>query len=120
PAISPDQKVRDLFFTSLKKEENRTHEPWVNTAMYYLNHPIRAKVSSIYLKEGISMLEEIRTTGDIFFPTDWAKNLLWGHTSVEEVKQISTYIKEANIPQSLKNKALQALDMPRRASEIRK
>ncbi len=37
PSVSMDEKVRDKFFESLRKPENRQQEIWVRTSLYYLN-----------------------------------------------------------------------------------
>src|SRR5215208_3906696 len=42
PALSPDVRVRDEFFSSLKQAKNREKESWVTTALEYLHHPLRA------------------------------------------------------------------------------
>ncbi|NJO89119.1 MAG: hypothetical protein HC831_09280 [Chloroflexia bacterium] len=39
PSVSTDEKVRDKFFESLQKPENRQQEIWVRSGLYYLNHP---------------------------------------------------------------------------------
>jgi len=71
PAVSPDQKKRDNFFSSLKQLSNRGKESNVLAALYYLHHPLRQASGINYLKESLDMLEEIQSTGDIFFPQSW-------------------------------------------------
>ncbi|HNP17053.1 MAG TPA: M1 family aminopeptidase [Fulvivirga sp.] len=118
-ALDPDLQKRDAFFASLKKEENRETEEWVLEAMHYLNHPMRQHDSEKYIGPGLELLEEIKTTGDIFFPQRWLSALLDGHqteTAADGVRQF--LYKHNKYPPDLKNKILQSSDMLFRAIQI--
>ncbi len=118
-ALDPDLQKRDIFFTSLKKEENRETEEWVLEAMYYLNHPLRQNDSEKYIKPGLELLEEIKTTGDIFFPQRWLDALLDGHQSETAADHVRQFLYKHNkYPADLKNKILQSSDMLFRAVQI--
>ncbi len=119
PSLSPDAAVRDTFFESLKIKENRTHEPWVLDAQRYLNHPLRAKYSTRYVKPSLQLLEEMQKTGDIFFPKGWLDATLGEYQSGEAAEQVRAYLAEnPGLRQDLKNKLLQSTDMLFRAERI--
>ncbi|CAN5555821.1 M1 family aminopeptidase [soil metagenome] len=119
PSLSADPAVRDAFFESLQKKENRTHEPWVLEAQRYLNHPLRAGHSLKYIKPSLQLLEEMQRTQDIFFPRGWLDATLGEYQSKEAAEQVRLYLKEnTGLRQDLKNKLLQATDMLFRAEKI--
>ena len=118
PSLSPDKQVRDDFFASLKQLENRHHESWVQTAIGYLHHPLRAKESVEYITPTLEMIQEIQQTGDIFFPKRVLDNTFSGHSSYEAVDAVRQFLYRNNhYPEKLKNKILQASDMTFRAEE---
>ncbi len=117
PALSADQSVRNDFFDSLQKAENRSHEPWVLTALNYLHHPLRVSASVKYLKKSLELLEEIQQTGDIFFPKRWLDATFGGHNSPEAAKIVSDFLDgRPNYPHRLRGKILQSTDLLFRAS----
>ncbi len=112
PSVSPDQAVRDAFFDSLRDPVNREHEPWVLEALGYLHHPMVAARSEKYLLPSLEMLEEIKKTGDIFFPGSWITTTLTGHHSAEARAVVEKYLDEhPDYPPDLKLKILQAGDL---------
>ncbi|WP_031530135.1 M1 family metallopeptidase [Dyadobacter crusticola] len=116
PALNPDEKVRDEFFESLKKESSREKEAWVIEALGYLHHPLRARSSVKYLRPSLDLLQEIQLTGDIFFPTRWLHSTFSGHSSPEAAAVVNAFLKaNPNYPGFLKNKVLQETDMLQRA-----
>ena len=121
PALSDNETVRDAFFESLKKEENREKEAWVLDALTYLHHPLRQKSALKYLRPSLQMLQEIQLTGDIFFPTRWTHNTFSGHSSIEAADIASSFLKaNPDYPFFLRNKVLQATDMLDRAVKLKK
>jgi aminopeptidase N len=111
PSLSDSKEVRDNFFKELRNPVMREHEPWATEALGYLNHPLREEDSEGYILPGLNMLEEIRATGDIFFPLDWLNALLSGHTSPEAAKTVREFLKNhPNYPLDLRMKILQAAD----------
>ena len=111
PALSGDPKERDQFFKQLSDPKMREHEPWATEALGYLNHPLRESESEKYILPGLNLLEEIRSTGDIFFPVDWLNALLSGHSSPEAAKTVRTFLKNhPNYPPDLRMKILQSAD----------
>ena len=111
PSVSADQSVRDAFFESLKDPANREHEPWVIEALGYLNHPVVAQSSVRYILPSLEMLEEIKSTGDIFFPGSWINATLGGHHSVEAKEIVVKFLNDhPDYPQDLRLKILQAAD----------
>jgi len=111
PSLDDNKEKRDLFFNQLKNPTMREHEPWVTEALGYLNHPVRGTASEEYILPGLNLLEEIRSTGDIFFPLDWLNALLSSHSSPEAAKTVRTFLKNhPNYPPDLRMKILQAAD----------
>jgi aminopeptidase N len=119
PALSADQDVRDAFFESLKDVKNREHESWVQQAIGFLHHPLRAAQSEKYITPTLEMLEEIQQTGDIFFPKRVLDNTFSGHQSESAVDAVRQFLYRHNhYPENLKNKILQASDLTFRAAEM--
>ena len=83
PSVSPRQEVRDSVFASLLVAENRR----------------------------VEALQEIQRTGDIFFPHDWVRALLSGHTSPEAKKEVDDFFAaHPDYPVLLSNKIRQQAD----------
>jgi aminopeptidase N len=111
PATSPDNSVRDSVFTALLSAENRAVEPWAESALAYLNHPLRAAEAVGYITPALEELQEVQRTGDIFFPKNWAGALLDGHDSPEAAAAVREFIaSHPDYPPLLKTKLLQAAD----------
>lgn len=92
-------------------EENREHEPWVEQAMSYLNHPDRQSEAIGYIRPALDKLQEIQKTGDIFFPQSWLTSLLKGHNSAEAAAIVKQFLAEhPDYPENLKQKILQSAD----------
>ena len=118
-ALSSDATVRNRFFESLNRKENRTHEPWVLEAQRYLHHPLRAYHSVKYIKTSLEILEEMQRTGDIFFPKGWLDATLGEYQSEEAAGAVRSYLKEnTELRTDLKNKLLQSADMLFRAEQV--
>ncbi|MGV8138653.1 MAG: M1 family metallopeptidase [Mangrovibacterium sp.] len=110
-SLDPDQAARNAFFTSLLRADNREHEPWVNDALAFLNHPLREPESIRYIRPGLEVLQEIQLTGDIFFPQSWLDNLLTGHHSPAAADTVRRFLKEhPDYPETLKRKILKSAD----------
>ena len=119
PSLSNDLIVRDNFFEFIKKEENRAVEPWVQSAVAYLHHPLRSKESEKYIRPSLELLEEIQRTGDIFFPARFVNATLSGHQSVSTSNIVNQFLEDyPNYSPPLKLKILQAADNLFRASII--
>ena len=115
PAVSPDQAVRDSVFAALLQPENRRHEPWTQSALQYLNHPLRQEESRKYIRPALDALQEVQRTGDIFFPKQWVASTLRGHHSPEAYTIVTSFLEEhPDYPPLLKNKILQAAAHGRR------
>jgi len=109
----------DKFFESLKKKENRKHEPWVLQALAYLHHPLRAQKSIKYIKPSLDMLEEIQATGDIFFAKGWLDATLSGHSSNEPAGIVREFLdSHPSFPPRLKAKIEQSADMLFRKAKL--
>jgi len=119
PALSPDVRVRDAFFASLKDEKNREKEAWVVTALGYLHHPLRAATSEKYLPESLALLEEIQLTGDIFFPYSWLQATFGSYQTPTPARTVRTFLQEhPTYNPKLRAKILQASDDLFRAEKL--
>ena len=119
PALSNEENVRDEFFESIKKEENRAREPWVQSAVGYLNHPIRAVSAEKYILPSLELLEEIQRTGDIFFPARFISATLGGHQSENAVQIVNSFLDDRpDYSSQLRLKILQAADGLYRSANI--
>ncbi|MBI4376260.1 MAG: ERAP1-like C-terminal domain-containing protein [Elusimicrobia bacterium] len=92
PALSADADSREVFFVKLLDGRNRRREEWVEEALEYLHHPLRAQQSLKHLRPGLDLLEEIHRTGDIFFPQAWVGATLKGHNSLEAARAVRDYL----------------------------
>lgn len=121
PSVSSDQAVRDAFFTSLSDPVNREHEPWVIEALGYLHHQMVAKRSEKYILPSLEMLEEIKSTGDIFFPGSWVTATLAGHHSTAARTTVEEFLdNHPDYPPDLRLKILQAADHLVRGASVKK
>ncbi len=108
-AVSPYPEERDALFASLAKAENRRIEPWTQSVLYYLNHPLRQQEAVKYILPALELLPEIQRTGDIFFPGNWCYNLLCNHRSREAHEAVEMFLQShQDYPQLLLNKILYA------------
>ncbi|MHC1730568.1 MAG: M1 family metallopeptidase [Bacteroidales bacterium] len=111
PAVSADAAVRNTFFESLRDPSNREREPWVLEALGYLHHPAVAERSEKYILPSLEMLEEIKNTGDIFFPGGWVSATLEGHRSTEARTTVEKFLDDhPDYSADLRLKILQAAD----------
>jgi aminopeptidase N len=119
PALSADTTTRDAFFERLRDPANREHEPWVLEALGYLHHPLRAARAERYVLPSLEMLEEIRRTGDIFFPLGWLTATLDGHQSPSAAATVRQFLEaRSDLAPRLRGKVLQAADGLDRAARI--
>jgi aminopeptidase N len=117
PSVSPGKEVRDSVFESLLIAQNRSIEPWALTALSNLNHPFRQQEAVSYIRPALEILEEVQRTGDIFFPPNWVRALLAGHTSDEAMNEINRFFADhPNYPIMLGNKIKQQADFLYRAN----
>lgn len=108
-AVNPDPAARDTFFQSLLEVENRSTEPWVISALGYLNHFLRQEHALKYIHPALAGLEEVQQTGDIFFPTAWISACLSGHNSRAAADSVAAFLQEhPHYEPLLKKKILQA------------
>lgn len=107
-ACTADTLRLDSLFESLKQVENRRVEPYAQSLLYYLNHPLRDRYAAKYIRAGLELLPEVQRTGDIFFPSNWAYALLGGHSGEEAYGELEKFLAEhPKFPALLKNKVLQ-------------
>ncbi|WP_082026548.1 M1 family aminopeptidase [Flammeovirga sp. OC4] len=110
PASSNNEIEKDAFFEGLKEVGNRSNEPWVESALRLLNHPLNAKHSLKYVRPTLELLPEIQKTGDIFFPYNYLKSTIGKRKEQQTIDWVNSYLEKNNIDIKLKNKILQNLD----------
>ncbi|WP_298549411.1 M1 family aminopeptidase [uncultured Parabacteroides sp.] len=111
PSVSPRKEVRDSVFASLLVAGNRRVEPWASAALSNLNCQLRQKEAVGYIRPALEALQEVQRTGDIFFPRDWVRALLSGHTSPEAKKEVDDFFAaHPDYPVLLSNKIRQQAD----------
>lgn len=111
PSVSPHKEVRDSVFASLLIAENRRVEPWASAALANLNHQSRQKEAVAYIHQALEVMQDVQRTGDIFFPTAWARALLAGHTSPEARREVDDFFAtHPDFPPMLANKIRQQAD----------
>jgi aminopeptidase N len=103
--------VREQAFARFQNVENRRREPWVLESVAYLNHPLRAVHARRFVQPALDLLQEIRRTGDIFFPTRWTEATLSGHRSPEVAATVRKFLAEnTRYPERLRWTVLSAAD----------
>ncbi|MEO8451497.1 MAG: M1 family aminopeptidase [Gemmatimonadota bacterium] len=111
PALSADVRVRDSVFQSLSDPANRRREPWVLDVVRYLHHPLRAATAEKYIPQSLAMIEEIKRTGDIFFPLGWLSATLDGHQTATAAAMVTRFLAgRPDLAPRLRGKVLQAAD----------
>jgi len=120
PSLSADEAVRDAFFESLRDGKNRRTETWVSDGLKNLHHPSRRVQSEKYLLPSLELLQEIRVTGDIFFPSDWLQASVGNHNSATAAQIVRRFLAQRpDYDPQLRMKILQAADGLFRAAAIR-
>ncbi len=104
-ALAPALEQREEFFHSLLLPENWAVEAWSQTALKWLNHPVRYPESLGYIRPALDVLCEIQREGDIFFPANWCSALLSGHTSPEALDIVNQFFTDnPDYPKLLESK----------------
>lgn len=117
PALDADPAVREGFWRSLGALKQRSREPWVTEGLSFLHHPLRQEASRPLVKPGLEMLEEIRRTGDIFFPRSWAGAILGSQSGMEVASEVRALLGRPLTP-ALRRVLTVALDGIERAARI--
>ena len=119
PSLSADVSVRDAFFASLAQVRQREVEPWVLEALDNLHHPLRIAQSEKYVLPSLQLLEQIQSTGDIFFPSRWLDATLANHRSSSAVATVNDFLDaRPEYNAQLRAKILQAADPLLRANAL--
>jgi aminopeptidase N len=111
PTLSADEKVRKIFFLSLKDPAYRRKEPWVEHAVQILSSKLRPNVEYL-VKPGLDWLQDIQRTGNVFFPERFIRAVLMGQSTETAANTVKEFLKDhPNYPEDLKGKILQASDL---------
>jgi aminopeptidase N len=107
PSVSPRQHERDALFERLLTAEGRSVEPWTERALANLNHRYRRDERMRYVWRGLEAVEDVKRTGDIFFPKRWVTMLISGQRPEEVVPLVKQYLAgRPDYPEMLKRKIL--------------
>ncbi len=107
PAVSPRLTERDALFSRLLTPEGRSVEPWAENALSLLNHRYRRDENMRYVWRGLEAVEDVKRTGDIFFPKRWVSMLLSGHRPDEARSIVERFLaSRPYYPEMLKRKIL--------------
>jgi aminopeptidase N len=107
PSVSPRQHERDALFERLLTAEGRSVEPWTERALANLNHRYRRDEMMRYVWRGLEAVEDVKRTGDIFFPKRWVTMLISGQRPEEVVPLVKQYLAgRPDYPEMLKRKIL--------------
>lgn len=102
---NPDRKAQWAFVSgaldadpsawvaSLSELKNRAKEPWVLEGLSYVHHPRRKGAGERFIRTGLDLTEEIRRTGDIFFPQRWAMAILTNYTTPSAAATVRDFLK---------------------------
>lgn len=74
-AASPDTAEREAFLAEIRTADGRRREPWAIEGLGLLHHPLGPGAPAA-AGEALDLLEEVRRTGDIFFPRSWLEAAL--------------------------------------------
>ncbi|MDR2916945.1 MAG: aminopeptidase [Tannerella sp.] len=104
-ALAPVREQREEFFYRLLLPESWAVEAWSQTALKWLNHPVRYPESLGYIRPALDILCEIQREGDIFFPANWCSALFSGHTSPEALDLVNQFFADnPDYPKLLESK----------------
>ena len=118
-ALADDAAIREGFFAALAIPANRERETWVLRGLRYLHHPLRARDAERFIRPSLDMLDDIQSTGDIFFPGRWLGAILGGHQTASAAAIVDAYLNErVDLAPRLRAKVLQAADGLWRASIV--
>ena len=79
----PGSEAATAAFNSLLDPANRTTEPWATALLGLIADEARGAYTLGFIAPALSAMEDIRRTGAIFFPANWAATLLPGYRSPE-------------------------------------
>jgi aminopeptidase N len=117
PSLMQSRESWLQFIEQLENPVQRRHEAWALEGLEYIHHPLRADQAIGLLPQCLNMLEEVKRTGDIFFPRSWLDACLGSYNSVEAATIVEDYLKRnPGLPGPLRGKVLQASDLLIRAS----
>lgn len=111
PALSNNNEIREQFFMSFADAKNREVENWVLSACYYIHHPLRQESAVNHLDLSLNLLEEIKVTGDIFFPKSWLDNTIGLYSSEQAFNILENFIdSNPDLDPKLFSKLMQSTD----------
>jgi aminopeptidase N len=108
-SCAADSTARDAFFAELLTPQGRSNEAYAKKALAYLNHFLRDEESVKYIRPALDALDDVRATGDIFFPGGWCRSLLKGHRCEAARREVTNFLdSNPDYPVLLRNKILVA------------
>lgn len=110
PSLSNNVAIRDSFFSTLPTNIEKNKD-WIPVALGYLHHPLRAAHSEKYLPKTLDLLEEAKSKGGIFFPTDWLNASFGSYQSKNAAAIVKSFLQNhPDYDSNLKRKILQETD----------
>lgn len=97
----------DSLLNSLNIPENRRPEPWTTKLLSLIFDPARP-IPTERIKVALDMLPDIKSTGGIFFPTQWAKAVMAGIRTTENRNFVIDYCYNINPDIPLNRKLLES------------
>ncbi len=80
-------------------------------ALYQLHHPLHGPGSVKYVQKSLELLQEIKESSGIFFPTSWVKSTLRFHIDEPSRRILDNFNRaHQDLDPALKRKLLQGAD----------
>lgn len=87
----PDEETARETFSLLFDPANRTTEPWALSLLSLLADESRGDYTLDYIEPALTATEDVRQTGSIFFPANWATALLSGYYSNDATQRLNKW-----------------------------
>ncbi len=89
---NPSPEVQKALFEELLTPAGRAVEPWAQSLLELLSCEAREPENVSLIAPGLDAVEDVKRTGDIFFPGKWINALLGQHCSQESREAIKSWL----------------------------
>jgi aminopeptidase N len=101
-------------------EDESLNEEWVTSSLGAFNHPRHAELSLPFLSQALDAAVWLRDNRRIFFLPRWLDAFIGGHTTPDALHIVDAFlIEQADLPDDVRRRVLQARDELERAVRIR-
>lgn len=90
-ALPGEEAVKEAF-QSLLDPANRHTEPWATALLSLVADETRGEYTLDFIEPAMSAMEDVRKTGAIFFPTNWATVFLAGYRSADAGQRLRQWL----------------------------